>query len=185
MCLVNGTGKKLWVRLGLWEGCRSALQKEVLTELLETRGLIRESGRRQNESSQACGEGPAYTEADVQQQGHSRGLRNLGVRAATENPHPDPKTYVLGGSTGTGKERAPLWLLGALCSLLSVLPGLSWCQIGFCPATCSLAGLFLGCTRSVSTEDLELVVLHISNAWVVPLCPLLWANWIFWGLGAG
>lgn len=121
MCLVNGTGKKLWVRLGLWEGYRSALQKEVLTELLETRGLIRESGRRQNESSRACGEGPAYTEADVQQQGHSRGLRNLGVRAATENPHPDPKTYVLGGNTGTGKERAPLWLLGALCSLLSAI----------------------------------------------------------------
>lgn len=46
MCLVSGSVKKLWVRLGLWEGWRSALQEEVLTELLETRGLIRESGRR-------------------------------------------------------------------------------------------------------------------------------------------
>lgn len=42
------------------------------------------------------------------------------------------------------------WGLCGPSSLLSVLPGLSWCQIGFCPATCSFAGLFLGCTRSVS-----------------------------------
>lgn len=121
MCLVNGSVKKLWVRLGLWEGWRSALQKEVLTELLETRGLIRESGRRRNETSQACGEGLGYTEADVQQQRHSRGLRNLGVRAATGNPQPGPKTCVLDGNRGAGKERRPLWLLGTLRSLLSAV----------------------------------------------------------------
>lgn len=145
MCLVNGSVKKLWVRLGLWQGWRSALQEEVLTELLETRGLIRESGRRQNETGQAYGEGLAYMEADVQQHWHSKGLRNLGVRAATGNPHPDPKTCVLDGSRGTGKERVycGFWGLCGPSSLLSVLPGLSWCQIGFCPATCSFAGLYL------------------------------------------
>ncbi|RLV98269.1 hypothetical protein DV515_00010912 [Chloebia gouldiae] len=73
----------------------------MLPELLETRGLIRESGRRQNETSQAYGEGPGYTEADVQQQWHSRGLRNLGVTAATGNPHLDPKMCGLDGNRGT------------------------------------------------------------------------------------
>lgn len=62
MCLVNGSVKKLWVHLGLWEGWRSALQKEVLSELLQRCGLTRESGRRRNGSSQACGEGPRYVE---------------------------------------------------------------------------------------------------------------------------
>lgn len=121
MCLVNGSVKKLWVRLGLWEGWRSVLQKEMLSELLETRGLIRESGRRQNETSQAYGEGLGYTEADVQQQWDSRGLRNLGVTAATGNPHLDPKTCVLEGNRGRGKERGPLWLLAAWWSLLSAV----------------------------------------------------------------
>lgn len=114
MCLVNGGVKKLWVCLGLWEGWRSALQKEVLSELLETRGLIRESGRRRNETGQVYGEGPCYVEAGVQQPWHSRGLGNLGVRTATGDPHPDPKTCVLDGNRGTGKERGALWFLGAL-----------------------------------------------------------------------
>ena len=31
--LSNGTGKKVWVRLRLWEGWRSALQEEALSKL--------------------------------------------------------------------------------------------------------------------------------------------------------
>lgn len=47
-------------------------------------------------------------------------------------------------------------------------------------ASVALLGCFLGCTRSVSTEDLELVVLQVSSVWVVvPMCR------IFGVLGAG
>lgn len=44
--LSNGTVKKVWVRLRLWEGWRSALQEEALSELQKSCGLLRKSGRR-------------------------------------------------------------------------------------------------------------------------------------------
>lgn len=116
MCLLNGSVKKLWVRLGLWEGWRSALEKEVLSELLEKRGLIRESGRRQNETSQACREGLMYNSSATPRAG---GVwvseQPLGIHTQT------PKGLCLVATEKTGKEKGLLWLLGALRSLLSVI----------------------------------------------------------------
>lgn len=107
---------------------------------------------------------------------HSKGLRNLGVRQPLGIHSQTPKCVCLMGTEEQVKQgvHCGFWGLCGPSSLLSVLPGLSWCQIGSWPATCSFVGLFLGCTLSVSTEDLELVVLHVSSAWVVvPMCPLL------------
>lgn len=87
----------------------------MLAEFLETRGLTRESGRRRNETGRVFREGLGHTETNLQQHWHSKGLRNLGCQSS----HWDPKSCVLDGKRGTGKERAALWLLGALCSLLS------------------------------------------------------------------
>lgn len=111
---------------GVMAGLEVSSAGEVLTELLEARGLIRESGRRRNETGRACGEGLGHTETDVEQHWHSKGLRNLGVRAATGSPHPDPKTCVLDEEQVKKGVRCGFWGLCGPSSLLSVLIVPNW-----------------------------------------------------------